>query len=97
MSTPLSNQVLLDIMAKDTIFTHLDEPVLHQLLAIATLKPFAPDDVLQRQGDEATSVFVLVQGRAKLTQVTLDGTQILMRYIGPGQQCDIMADRKSVV
>ncbi len=91
MSTPLSNQVLLDIMARDTIFAHLDEPVLRQLLAIATLKPFAPDDVLQRQGDEATSAFVLVQGRAKLTQVTLDGTQILMRYIGPGQQCDVMA------
>lgn len=91
MSTPLSNQVLLDIMARDTIFAHLDEPVLRQLLAIATLKPFAQNDVLQRQGDEATSAFVLVRGRAKLTQVTLDGTQILMRYIGPGQQCDVMA------
>ncbi|NIN67920.1 MAG: cyclic nucleotide-binding domain-containing protein, partial [Anaerolineae bacterium] len=36
------------------------------------------------QGEPATTFYVLVQG-AKLTQVTSEGNQMLMRYAGPGE------------
>jgi CRP-like cAMP-binding protein len=37
------------------------------------------------QGDSATTFYVLVQGEAKLTQVTSEGNQMLMRFAGPGE------------
>jgi CRP/FNR family transcriptional regulator, nitrogen oxide reductase regulator len=35
------------------------------------------------QGDPAENIYILVEGRVKLTQVTVEGQQILLRVIGP--------------
>ncbi len=37
------------------------------------------------QGDPATTFYVLSQGEAKLTQVTPEGHQMLVRFAGPGE------------
>ena len=42
------------------------------------------------QGEEATKLYVILQGRAKLTQVTLDGQQIIVNYFGPGNGLGII-------
>lgn len=46
---------------------------------------------LCQQGDEATSFHLLLEGRAKLTQVTADGHRVLVRFLGPGDCCGIVA------
>lgn len=84
-----SKQTLLNYLAENITFAGLAPAVLEELLAAATLVPFAHDEILLRQGDEATTFIMVVEGRAKLLQITPDGTQILVRYIGPGQECGI--------
>lgn len=37
------------------------------------------------QGNPATAFYVLSQGEAKLTQVTPEGHQMLVRFVGPGE------------
>lgn len=37
------------------------------------------------QGDPGTVLYVLLQGQVKLTQVTPEGSQVLLRYITPGE------------
>lgn len=36
------------------------------------------------QGEPATTLYVLTQGRVRLTQVTPEGHQVILRFIGPG-------------
>lgn len=43
------------------------------------------------QGDPAERVHVLLSGSLKLTQVTVEGQQIVMRYIQPGEAFTVLA------
>jgi CRP-like cAMP-binding protein len=43
------------------------------------------------QGDPATAFYILVEGQVKLTEVTAEGQQILVRFAGPGEAMGIIA------
>ncbi len=47
----------------------------------------APAEVLFTQGDPAARFFVLLDGRLKVTQVTEDGQQFIVRIVHPGELC----------
>jgi CRP-like cAMP-binding protein len=36
------------------------------------------------QGEEATTFYIVVEGRVRLTQLTPEGHQVIVRYLGPG-------------
>lgn len=40
---------------------------------------------LFHQGDPAAALYIPVQGRLKLTQVTPEGHEVILRYVGPGE------------
>jgi CRP-like cAMP-binding protein len=44
-----------------------------------------------RQGSTADTAYVLLRGRVKLTQSTPEGTQVVLRFIGPGDLFGAMA------
>lgn len=46
---------------------------------------FAPGDVLIRQGDQDSDVYVVVSGRFSVTRLDADGLTELIREVGPGQ------------
>lgn len=43
------------------------------------------DAFLFHQGDPATVLYIPVQGRLKLVQVTAEGHEVILRYVGPGE------------
>jgi len=43
------------------------------------------------QGDPAERTFLLVQGKVRLSQLTVDGQQVLQGYIGPGREFGLIA------
>jgi CRP-like cAMP-binding protein len=43
------------------------------------------------QGDPATAFYILIEGQVKLTEVTAEGQQILVRFVGPGEAMGIIA------
>jgi CRP-like cAMP-binding protein len=47
----------------------------------------AANQTLFAQGDRAERFYVLVDGRLKVTQVTEDGRQIIVRIVHPGELC----------
>jgi CRP-like cAMP-binding protein len=49
------------------------------------------------QGDPATSFYILVKGQVRLTQVTLEGQQVLVRFISPGETIGIIAALENTV
>ena len=55
------------------------------LAASAAPRHAGRHDHLFHQGDDAGHLFLVVEGRVKLTQVGADGQEVIVRHIGPGE------------
>jgi CRP-like cAMP-binding protein len=53
------------------------------ILAAGTGRTLRKGDVLMRQGEPATSFFLIEHGYVKLTQLTEDGAEVIVRFVGP--------------
>jgi len=66
------------------LFAKLSDTDLDRLLARATLRRVAMSEAVFEQGQKADRFFLLLHGRLKVTQVTADGQQIIVRMVHPG-------------
>ncbi len=66
------------------LFEGLRSDVLEQIVALAHPRPVDAVHFFFNEGDQATEFFVLTSGRVKLTQLTPEGHQVVLRVIGPG-------------
>jgi len=55
-----------------------------RIVGLAHAKPLETAELFFSEGDPADAFFVLMYGRVKLTQLTPEGHQIVLRLIGPG-------------
>jgi CRP/FNR family transcriptional regulator, nitrogen oxide reductase regulator len=73
------------------IFGELDDRALDEVLRASHRRRVVQGDTVFRQGEEAQSFYVLVEGRLKVTQVTPDGQQVVVRFMGPGEMFGCVA------
>jgi CRP-like cAMP-binding protein len=73
------------------LFSELGTEQIERVAQAARQRRLERDAYLYYQGDPADHLFVLLAGRLKRTQVTPEGHQILLRYIGPGEAFAIPA------
>lgn len=66
------------------MFDKLSDADLDALLARANLRRVAIGEAVFEQGALASHFFLLLHGRLKVTQVTSDGQQIIVRVVHPG-------------
>jgi CRP-like cAMP-binding protein len=66
------------------LFRDMDGDELDQLLKQATSRRVPANEVVFEQGAPALEFFVLLHGRLKVTQVTPDGQQVVVRVVNPG-------------
>jgi CRP-like cAMP-binding protein len=66
------------------MFEKMPDTDIDALLAQAASKRIGPGESFFEQGAPATHFFLLVNGRLKVTQVTADGQQIIVRVVHPG-------------
>jgi CRP-like cAMP-binding protein len=66
------------------MFDKMSDADLEALLAPAITKRISAGESFFEQGAPATHFFLLVNGRLKVTQVTQDGQQIIVRVVHPG-------------
>jgi CRP-like cAMP-binding protein len=66
------------------LFNKLSDAELDRLLARATLRRIVMGETVFEQGQKADRFFLLLHGRLKVTQVTADGQQIIVRMVHPG-------------
>lgn len=90
---PLPPDVSL-IFARSRLFRTLNNATLEAAFEVAWRARIVPDGFFYHQGDQATAFYMLLKGRAKLTQVTPDGHQVLVRFLDPGQCFGIIATQK---
>jgi CRP-like cAMP-binding protein len=66
------------------LFAALDSTALAEVRAVAQTKAIGAGSTFFHEGDPALSFFVLETGSVKLTQVSPEGHQVVLRLIGPG-------------
>lgn len=69
----------------DKLFEGFSSAERAQVLASATPRSFRRGEILFREGEPATTLFLPESGRVKLTQLTADGEEVIMRYMAPGE------------
>lgn len=67
------------------LFAGLDDPQCRDVRASASARRLARGQVLFRQDEPAVALFVVESGRVKLTQLTPDGREVIVRLAGPGE------------
>jgi CRP/FNR family transcriptional regulator, nitrogen oxide reductase regulator len=83
MSTPRLDAAYW--LAKSPLFRKLSEPDLRAIAATAQRKVVAPGTCVFHQGRPAECQYLLLHGRVKIFQVTSDGREVVLRFIGPGE------------
>ncbi|WDZ80113.1 Crp/Fnr family transcriptional regulator (plasmid) [Ensifer adhaerens] len=66
------------------LFQKMSDTELDSLLTRATVRRVPQNEAVFEQGAQADFFFLLLHGRLKVTQVTKDGQQIIVRVVNPG-------------
>jgi CRP/FNR family transcriptional regulator, cyclic AMP receptor protein len=89
MKTPYGLQVIESCLTcplvKDRIFCDLPGPALAKLDAISSSATYPKDAILFVEGQEPRGVFVLCNGRVKMSTTSADGKSIIVRIAESGE------------
>ncbi|MCZ7571099.1 MAG: Crp/Fnr family transcriptional regulator [Ardenticatenaceae bacterium] len=79
------------------LFQALDSPDLTAVALAAQYRQVERGAAFFLQGDPATVCYVLTQGRVRLVQVTPEGQQVILRFIGAGEGFGVVAALSNTV
>jgi CRP-like cAMP-binding protein len=79
------------LLASIDFFDQLSFQDLDEIASTATHREYGKNTYLFHQGDQARRFCVLVNGKVKLTQLTEEGQQIILRYVSPGEAFAVIA------
>lgn len=74
-----------------SLFRELSQVEFSKVIQLAYRRKLLDGEFLFMEADPATTLYVLVKGRLKLTQVTPEGQQVILRYITPGEAIGVIA------
>lgn len=79
------------LLSSIAIFDQLSYNELDEIASKAAIRKFDKNTYLFHQGDTAHQFFILISGKVKLTQITEDGQQIILRYVSAGEAFAVIA------
>ena len=82
--------VLTQFVSNSPLFKGLTRSECEMIIGSAHLHRVAQGEHFFHQGEEAVMLYVIVEGRVKLTQVTLEGEQVIVNYFGAGDGLGII-------
>lgn len=80
-----------DLLKSIPLFQNLNPEQLELAAQAARRHRVEADAFLYFQEDPAKAIYVLIQGRVKLAQVTPEGQQVILRYANPGEAFGVIA------
>lgn len=88
---PLEKAELVRTLAKAPLLRGLSAEALEEVAATATEKKVRAGGTLFREGEPASALYMMLEGRVKLTQVAADGHEVILRFVGPGEAVAALA------
>ncbi len=73
------------LLQKISLFEPLPTAALEELVSLSRARAVEEGSFFFMQGDEVRQMYVLTAGQVKLTQLSPDGQQVVMRMVVPGQ------------
>jgi CRP-like cAMP-binding protein len=87
----------LQFIAQTPPFQGLSSPELDAVSQAAHLRHIERQSFFFHQGDLATAFYILVEGQVRLTEVSPDGHQVLVRFVRTGEAIGIIAVLENTV
>jgi CRP/FNR family transcriptional regulator, nitrogen oxide reductase regulator len=91
MTATASHAHCVESIGKIALFAGLSSEALQEIHAASRVRTFPPDSVLFRQEQRATTFYVILSGRVRITEITPEGHTVLLRFIQSGQMLGGMA------
>ncbi len=88
---------MIGLIAQTPPFQGLQPAELREVHRAAYMRRVTRDAFFYHQGDPATAFYILLEGQVKLTEVTADGQQLLVRFVSPGEALGIIAALENTV
>jgi CRP/FNR family cyclic AMP-dependent transcriptional regulator len=82
---PTNPGLSLVVLRNVPLFSGLDEVELDKLSKVAGRRRVARGGVIVRAGDTTDSLYILLSGRAKVTNSDEEGREIILAWLGPGE------------
>jgi CRP-like cAMP-binding protein len=76
---------LLQLLKAHTLFNDLPDALLNPIIPRTRYHEIERGEMIFRQGEESSLFFLIVQGRVRLIQHTLDGKEVTMAVFAPGE------------
>lgn len=73
------------------MFAGLDAAALQAVMEHGQARHVPKGGTVFKQGDQATTCHALIDGRIKIQHTTLDGQQMLVQFVGPGEMYGTLA------
>ncbi len=80
-----------DIQTETVFFNDLTPAEISRVRSAGRLQTISAGSYFYLQGDPAASAYLIEKGRVRLSQVTPEGQQVLLRVIGPGNMFGAVA------
>ena len=86
----------ISLVQNTSLFNEVDPQGIEEIIKVSFSRKLLDGEYFFHEDDPAEVAYVLVDGKVKLTQVTLDGQQIILGYLIPGRAYGIIAALKKV-
>jgi CRP-like cAMP-binding protein len=84
-------QELVAVLGQTPLLQGLAPEAIEEVIARATEKRLATGATLFLEGEPASSSYLVLRGRVKLTQIGADGNEVLLRFVGPREAVAALA------
>ncbi len=81
---------LCETIGRCALFRDLSPDDCQRIVAAGRVYEMAPGSFFFHQGEDSTMLYIIARGRAKLSQVTSEGHQVIVDYFGPGEGLGII-------
>lgn len=73
-----------ELLSKVSVFTQLSDKEIGDLVDLVTVREYSKDTPVLHQMDPGDSMFIIAQGRVKVSRYGEDGREIILSTLGPG-------------
>lgn len=82
---PKQNSKEIQILKKSPIFQGVESEEVSKIAETGQWKRTSKGATLLQQGEAADYVYILIEGKTKISQLSPEGCQVVLRILGPGQ------------